>query len=210
MGFYHVLQFFFAKIAKKIAHHYYHKLWIDSNEYTRDELIKGLIELDTFPIIMPVSGEINTVADITDYWSWLNAFERNGIDILKQLSFGFDIKEPRKEEDIKKDNFDRIWDLTEKMDNDNFGKLFELHQMSKQFKFIDNTTKVIFVRNRIPRTLIKSGINPKASITAIGGGFYHAGTETLKRLLENLPKKLYYSDKEPSSWDWHDKIIIKL
>ena len=96
------------------------------------------------------------------------------------------------------------------MDNDNFGKLFELHQMSKQFKFIDNTTKVIFVRNRIPRTLIKSGIKPKASLVSIGGGSFAPGTENLKRLLENLPKKLYYSDSQPSSFDWNDKAIIKL
>ena len=82
--------------------------------------------------------------------------------------------------------------------------------MSKQFKFIDNTTKVIFVRNRIPRTLIKSGIKPKASIVSIGGGSYSAGTETLKRLLESLPKKLYYSIQTPSSWDLHGETIIKL
>ena len=197
-------------IAKKLSHHCFHKLWINNKEYSKDQIITGLTELNCFPIIMPVSGEINTVADITDYWSWLNAFERNGIDILKQLSFGFDIKEPRREEDIKKDNFDRIWNLTEKIDNDNFRKLFELHQMSKQFKFIDNTTKVIFVRNRIPRTLIKSGIKPKASLVSIGGGSFAPGTENLKRLLENLPKKLYYSDSQPSRFDWNDKAIIKL
>ena len=201
------------KIAKKIAHHYYHKFWIDCNEYTRSDIIRGLLELDSFPILMPVSGEVNTVEDIKEYWDWLKAFEQNGIDILKQLSFGFDIKEPKREEDIKKNDdflFSDNNNVVSKMDNDNFNNLFELHQMSKQFKYIDKNTKVIFVRNRVPRTLIKSGINPKASITAIGGGFYHAGTETLKRLLENLPKKLYYSDKEPSSWDWHDKVIIKL
>ena len=33
---------------------------------------------------------------------------------------------------------------------------------------------------------------------------------TAKRLLENLPKKLYYSDSQPSSYDWNDHIIIKL
>ena len=199
------------KIAKKIAHHYYHKLWIDSNEYTRDELIRGLIELDAFPIIMPVSGEVNTIEDIQDYWGWLNAFEQNGIDILKQCSFGFDIKEPKREEELKNDDYlFRDNTVVGKMDNNNFGKLFELHQMSKQFKFIDNTTKVIFVRNRIPRTLIKSGIKPKMSVVTLGGGHFIPGTETLKRLLENLPKKLYYSDKSPSSWDWQNSTIIKL
>ena len=68
----------------------------------------------------------------------------------------------------------------------------------------------MFVRNRIPRTLIKSKINPGAALITLGGGYFSAGTENLKRLLENLPKKLYYSDSQPSSYDWNDHIIIKL
>ncbi len=190
------------QIAKKIAQQDSHRLWIDSNEYTPSDVIKGLLELNSFPIMMPISGEVNTVEDISVYWRWLDALELNGIDILKQLSFGFDIKEPVRHEDIKKNDFDRIWEdnnIVEKMDDRNYEKLFELHQMSKQFKYIDKNTKVIFVRNRVPRTLIKSGIQPKASITSIGGGYYQAGNETLKRLLENLPKKLYYTDREPST-----------
>jgi hypothetical protein len=58
--------------------------------------------------------------------------------------------------------------------------------------------------------MIKSKIKPKASLVALGGGYYATGTDNLKRLLENLPKKLYYSDHQPASWDWHDHIIIKL
>ena len=195
--------------AKKLSHHSFHKLWVDNKQYTKDEIIAGLTELDCFPIIMPVTGEINTVEDIKEYWGWINAFERHGIDILKQLSFGFEIREPVRE-GAPKDGDWLFRDNVVKMDDDNFGKLFELHQMSKQFKYIDNTTRVIFVRNRIPRTLIKSGIKPKASLVSIGGGYFSPGTENLKRLLENLPKKLYYSDSQPSSWDWNDKAIIKL
>ena len=82
--------------------------------------------------------------------------------------------------------------------------------MSKQFKLISDNTKIIFVRNRIPRALIKSKIKAKASLIALGGGYYASGTDNLKRLLENLPKKLYYSDHQPSSWDWHDRVILKL
>jgi len=91
-----------------------------------------------------------------------------------------------------------------------FENLYELQQMSRQFKQIDKNTKIIFVRNRIPRALIKSQVKPKASLVALGGGYYATGTDNLKRLLENLPKKLYYSDHQPSSWDWHDHVIIKL
>ena len=66
------------------------------------------------------------------------------------------------------------------------------------------------MRIRIPRALIKSKIKPKATLIALGGGYYSSGTDNLKRLLENLPKKLYYSNYQPSSWDWHDRIIMKL
>ncbi len=152
---------------------------------------------------MPVTGDISRMEDIDEYWTWIKTFERNDIDPLKELSWGFDLKEPDK---------DTLggWSLAKSFTKKHHDKVFELHQMSKQFKFIDATTKVIFVRNRIPRSLIKSKIKPRASLITLGGGYYSAGTENLKRLLENLPKKLYYSDSQPSSWDWNDDIIIKL
>ena len=189
--------------AKKIAEQNHQKLWIDKKEYSRDEIVAGLKDLDCFPILMPVTGDINSKEDVDEFWAWIKTFERNGIDILKELSWGFDLKEP---------NEDTLggFTLLQKSTQDQKDKMFELHQMSKQFKFIDQTTKVIFVRNRIPRSLIKSKIKPRASLTTLGGGYYSAGTENLKRLLENLPKKLYYSDSRPSSWDWNDDIIIKL
>ena len=204
----------YSDIGKKLAHHYYHKLWIDKKEYSRDQVLAGLLELDCFPIIMPVSGEINTIQDLDEAWNWLKCFERHGID-YKQLSFGFDIKEPVRKGDVRRNNsdFDRLWEdasIVDKLDDNYFSKLWELHQLSKQFKYVDNTTKVIFVRNRIPRSLIKSKIKPGAALITIGGGYYSAGTENLKRLLENLPKKLYYNDSQPSSLDWNDHAIIKL
>ena len=189
--------------AKKLAEQNSQKLWIDKKEYSRDEVIAGLKELDCFPIMMPVTGDISSIEELDDFWAWIKTFERNGVDPLKEMSWGFDLKEPDK---------DTLggWSLARKFTKENHDKVFELHQMSKQFKFIDQTTKVIFVRNRIPRSLIKSKIKPRASLITLGGGYYSAGTENLKRLLENLPKKLYYSDSQPSSWDWNDDIVIKL
>jgi hypothetical protein len=143
---------------------------------------------------MPVSGDIQTREDALEWMEWLQCFERHGISTTKNLSFGFEIKEPRRE----------------MIAEDEFQDWFDISQLSKQFKYIDQNTKVIFVRNRIPRTLIKSKIKPKASLTAIGGGYYVSGTDNLKRLLDNLPKKLYYNDHQPSNYDWLDKVIVKL
>ena len=196
-------------LGYKIAHNNNHMLWIDKNNYTKNEVMKGLIELDTFPLLMPISGEVNTEEEVKEFWEWLNVFEAHGIDILNHCSWGFDLKEPIFRKDIDRYN-ERTYLIDSQKPKEFFENLYELHQMSKQFKFINKDTKILFVRNRIPRAFIKSKIKIKASLVTLGGGYYASGTDNLKRLLENLPKKLYYSDHQPSSWDWHDHIIIKL
>ena len=199
-----------TNIGYKIAHNNHHKLWIDSKSYSKNEVIKGLTELDCFPLLMPVSGEMNTNEEIQDFWEWMNAFKVHGIDILTQCSWGFDVKEPVYVKDVQNEYDTRQIMINNNKPREFFENLFELHQMSKQFKYINENTKIIFVRNRVPRSLIRSKIKPKASLVSLGGGYYATGTDNLKRLLENLPKKLYYSDHQPSSWDWHDHVIIKL
>jgi len=196
-------------VAYKIAHNNYHKLWIDSKTFTKNEVVKGLMELNCFPLLMPVSGDIHMEDDVNNFWEWLNCFKAQGIDILNDCSWGFDVKEPIYKKDLDRHN-DRTYLLDNQKSREFFENLFELHQMSKQFKQIKDNTKIVFVRNRIPRALIKSKIKAKASLVALGGGYYATGTDNLKRLLENLPKKLYYSDHQPSSYDWHDHVIIKL
>jgi len=195
-----------SKLAGRIAHHYYHKLWINSVACTKNEVVQALIELDAFPLLMPCHSDVHEEQEIREFWDWLKIFESHGIDMMKQCAWGFDLKEPvyRKED---RGYSARTTVIDDKKPREFFENLYELHQMSKQFKFIDNTTKIIFVRNRIPRALIKSKVKPRASLIALGGGYYATGTDNLKRLLENLPKKLYYSDHQPSSWDWHDHVI---
>ena len=197
-------------IGQKIAHSNYHKLWIDSKNFSKYEVIKGLIELECFPLIMPVSGDIHMEEDVRNFWEWLNAFKSYNIDVLNDCAWGFDVKEPIYKKDLDKFTNERHWLVDNQKPHEFFENLYELHQMSKQFKLISQNTKIIFVRNRIPRALIKSKVKPKASLVALGGGHYATGTDNLKRMLENLPKKLYYSDYQPSSWDWHDHVIVKL
>ena len=66
------------------------------------------------------------------------------------------------------------------------------------------------MRNRIPKTLIKSEIKPKCCLVAMGGGYYTSGTDNLKRYLDSLPKTLYYNDHQPSNYSWDEKIINKI
>ena len=196
-------------LGYKIAHNNNHMLWIDKNTYTKNEVVKALIELDAFPLLVPVNGDVNTEEEVKEFWEWLKVLEAHGIDILKQCSWGFDLKEPIYKKDIDQFN-ERTYLIDSHKPKEFFENLYELHQMSKQFKFINQETKILFVRNRIPRALIKSKIKIKASLITLGGGYYASGTDNLKRLLENLPKKLYYNNHQPSSWDWHDRIIVKL
>jgi len=197
-------------LGHKIAHNNYHKLWIDSIGYSKKEVVMGLMELDCFPLIMPVSGEMDTGDEVKEFWEWMNAFKSEGIDILNQCSWGFDVKEPVYMKDADNEFNQRQMLINNNKPREFFENLYEINQMSKQFKFINKDTKIMFVRNRIPRAMIKSKIKPKASLVTLGGGYYATGTDNLKRLLENLPKKLYYSDHQPSSWDWHDHVIVKL
>ncbi len=197
------------ELAGKIAHNYNDKLWIDSKSYRKETVFQALLELDAFPLLMPVHSDVQEEAEVEEFWDWLNVFKRNGIDILNQCSWGFDLKEPIYRKDVDRHN-DRTYVIHSHKSREYFENMFELHQMSKQFKFLDKNTKVLFVRNRIPRSLIKSNIKPKAALIALGGGYYSTGTDNLKRFLENLPKKLYYSDYQPSSYDWHDRVIVKL
>ena len=197
-----------TELGKKIAHNKGHHLWIDSNEYKKEEVVAGLMELDCFPILMPVAGELHDVKDSDEHWEWLHTFERHGIDILKQCSFGFEYKQPTRREHSHDEYNETI--LNNNIPKDKFDEMFELHQMSKQFKYIDKTTKVIFVRNRIPRTLVRSKIKPRCALVTLGGGYFSSGTENLKRLLDNLPKKLYYCTEQPSNYDWDSNTVIKL
>ena len=196
-------------LGYKIAHNNNHMLWIDKNTYSKNEVVKALVELDIFPLLVPVNGDVNTEEEVKEFWEWLKVLEAHGIDILNQCSWGFDLKEPIYKKDIDQFN-ERTYLIDSHKPKEFFENLYELHQMSKQFKYINEETKILFVRNRIPRALIKSKIKIKASLITLGGGYYASGTDNLKRLLENLPKKLYYNNHQPSSWDWHDRIIVKL
>ncbi len=194
-----------TELGKKIALCNSTKAWINKNEYSRDNLFGSLLELDAFPLVMPVSGDPCSSEDADEWDHWLNCFTRHGID-TQHLAFGFDIKEPKR----RNEDFEYNDNVVGKMSDEKYETLHEVYQMSKQFKYVDKHTKILFVRNRIPKTLIKSNITPKCCLVAIGGGYYASGSENLKRYLDSLPKTLYYNDHQPSSISWTDKIITKL
>ena len=182
------------------------RMWINRMDYTKDQVMSAVTELNCFPLVMTVIGDPSSTTEAKDWQEWLHTFSRHGIKD-KNLAFGFEMREPKRIGSVENP---RVEKWTDKMEEELFQTLCELWQLSKQFKYVDKETKVLFVRNRIPKTLMRSGIKPKACLVAIGGGYYTAGTDNLKRYLDSLPKTLYYNDHQPSSYDWHDRIIIKL
>ncbi len=195
-----------SELGGKIAHAQGNKLWADRNLYSRDSLVSGFTELDLYPIIVPVTGDPHTQEDAEDWDHWLNTFSRHGIE-MKHMAFGFDMKQPKRESESHEYNDN----IVGKMSDDKFETLYDIYQLTKQFKYIDQETKVIFVRNRIPKTLIKSKVKPKCVLIALGGGYYAGGSDKLKLYLDNLPKTLYYNDHTPSNFNFgEENIIIKL
>ncbi len=200
----------YSEVAQKIAHNCNQGLWIDKNSYSKDQVLLGLMELDCFPLVMTVSGDVtndkNEIKDLTD---WLKRFEIQGFDPLKHFFWGFDLKEPKMVKDYKDDSRWMVTD-TMKLDRYEWEQGFELSEMSRHFKVIDHNTKVCFIRNKLPRTMVRSGVEAKAGLITIGGGYYASGGEIIQRYLDNLPKKLYYSDVEPGFYRQTGRTIRKL
>lgn len=198
----------YSEIGGRIAHNPESQLWIDKDGFSKDDVVIGLKELDCFPLIMTISGDVtDSKDDINDFWNWINCFERHGIDQHKHLSWGVELKEPKQYKD--KDVEEKFWSK-EKLDNETFDRAYNLYQLSKNFKHIDENTMVYFIRNRLPRSFMRSNLKPACSLITLGGGYYATGGENIKRLLDNLPKKLYYSNAMPMSYQWRDRAIIKL
>jgi len=198
----------YSEIAGKIAHNSNTKLWIDKNAYSKDKIINGLGELDCFPLVMTVAGAVtDNREDVNEMLDWIQCFKRYGLDEHKNISWGFELTEPKQ---YKDQTSEERFSTHEKLDNKTFEQAFELYQLSKNFKHVDSATKVYFVRNKITRALMRSNLKFKCSLVALGGGYYDSGGENIKRLLDNLPKKLYYSNAQPETWQWRDRAIIKL
>ena len=81
--------------------------------------------------------------------------------------------------------------LVPRISDDVFETMFELHQMSKQFKYVDEKTKVLFVKTKMPRSYLKSKIKAKLGLWTIDG--VRMGGETIYRTLEYLPRTVNYS-----------------
>ena len=69
-------------------------------------------------------------------------------------------------------------------------KFNELIKQNSLNNMLDDTTKVVFVKSKLPKILYKTGFKPKFIITS---GMYFSHT-SIQKLIEHHPYVLYYTD----------------
>ena len=191
-----------ATLAEKIAYALDINLYVDRKVYDKKTLLEAVIELDDLPALCPFSGDVQSGAEITLFQEWLQAFDSVGIS-RDTISFGFEFDPPIDIGDPELEQFPSanfVYGADSSMEER--AKIYavwkELHQLSISNRKITAATKIIFVRNKIPRTLLKSGIRPKVAFMLQDYPSWPLSTNTLDRLVESLPKRLYYMSQKPS------------
>lgn len=190
-------------LAEKIAHASDTNLYVDRKVYDKKTLLEAVIALNDLPALCPFSGDIQSKEEIITIYEWFKAFESVGIS-KDNIAFGFEFDRPI--------NIDPNPEVEQFPSPDFFygadtpmeerAKIYtdwkELHDFSVNNRKITPATKIIFVRNKIPRTLIKSGIKPRIAFMLQDYPNWPMSTNTLDRLVESLPKRLYYMTQMPS------------
>jgi len=192
-----------ATLAEKIAYALDINLYVDRKVYDKKTLLEAVIELDDLPALCPFSGDVQSGAEIMLFQDWLQAFDSVGIS-RDTISFGFEFDHPigidnaPELEQFPSANFVYGVDTSMTERTKTYILWKELHELSISNRKITAATKIIFVRNKIPRTLLKSGIRPKVAFMLQDYPTWPLSTNTLDRLVESLPKRLYYMSQKPS------------
>jgi hypothetical protein len=155
-----------ATLAEKIAMSMDTNLWIDSKQYSKKDFLMALKELDLFPAMAPMSGMIEKFDEVEEFEEWYRAFEEVGFR-RSQVAWGLTLEDAPSIVADKHDtdmwyagNSDYVYGKeTSTADRELMQDRWnDLVLESKASKYIDNNTKLVIIRNRIPRTLMKSKI----------------------------------------------------
>jgi hypothetical protein len=190
-------------LAEKIAHASNTDLFVDRKVYDRKTLLQAIIELGDLPAICPFSGDLEIKDEITSVYEWLGEFETAGIT-KDNISFGFEFNSPvsidpnAEVEQFPSPDFVYGEDTPLQKRERIYDQWKILHGLSVSNRKIFPHTKIIFVRNKIPRTLLRSGIKPKIAFMLQDTPMWAMSTNTLDKLVESLPKRLYYMSQKPS------------
>jgi len=194
-----------STLADRIAVYKDREVLVDRDRWTKRQFVQALEDLGCFPAISTAMDILHNYRDVDELFNWYHAFETIGVS-KEQIAWGYTLEEPphwdpdkNKIKDTLDDDFFmrmKYPDQASESEKERIYNLwYELHLDSKANKHIDENTKLILVRNRIPRTLIKSGIKPQCSFSLTDTSYWPTGTESLGRLVDRLPKRIYYSSK---------------
>ena len=156
--------------------------------------------MDSLPALVTTGAEFTSYKDINELYEWYQVFEAVGIKPC-EVVWGYNIEDaPDWKKQDRKVAVNYFGDPypPEMSDSDRekiYDRWCEMQSYSRSSKYIDEHTKIIFIRTKIPRTLIKTNITIKSSFTMFDSNYWPTGTETLGRVVENLPKVLYYVTK---------------
>ena len=194
-----------ATLAEKIAMSMDTNLWIDSKQYSKKDFLMALKELDLFPAMAPMSGMIEKFGEVEEFEEWYRAFEEVGFR-RSQVAWGLTLEDAPSIVADKHDtdmwyagNSDYVYGKeTSTADRELMQDRWnDLVLESKSSKYIDNNTKLVIIRNRIPRTLMRSKIRLRCGFALQDTTYWPTNTETLSRVVDNLPKRLYYVSRKP-------------
>lgn len=187
-----------STLADKIATWKHREMFVDRNKWTKTQFLGALQELDSLPALVTTGNEFSHYRDIEELYNWYQAMKAIGFD-SEQVAWGYtidDVPDWRKSHQSDEDKFFHGDPYPKEFPEDKREKLYdrwqEMRLASKANKHVDENTKIVFVKTRLPRTLIKSKIKLKSTFTMFDTAYWPTGTETMGRVVDNLPKRIYY------------------
>ena len=187
-------------LAEKIAFSQHRDMFISRKEHNKQALLTALQKLDCFPALCCMYGDLNTVEDMENIKEWFEAFDSIGIT-EDQLCFGLEkelVSEKLEDNALTlTDNRKTTAEPPSTEVKDTFSKFIKLNNNNRT---CNKNTKILFVRNRIPRSLTKSTVKIKSAFMMQDGAFWPVGSNTLSIFVDNLDKRLYYIDNCPENF----------
>ena len=191
-------------LTEKIAFANKKDCYIDRNTYSKTNLLKALQDLDSLPALVPVGHDFSDIKDVDEIFSWYDAFKQVGIKI-DQVAWGFTMSPPPDFRKSKDGSFLHLYESYPKKLPDYqkeimFKRWNDLYVTSKADKEINDNTKIIFAKLKIPRTLIKSRIKIKSAFNMLSSEHFPNVSDTMSKMVENLPKRIYYVNKDTHNY----------
>ena len=199
-----------STLADRIAICKGRELIVDRNKWTKTEFINALEQLQSLPAIVVMGNELTDYREVKEVLDWCEAAKSVGFQ-TEQLAWGFTVDDAPdwRRSQTKDTNFTfrdpYPVEAPEHKREEMYDRWNELQIHSRANRHVDQNTKIIFVRTRLPRTLIKSGIKPKSVFTVFDTALWPTATETMGRVVDNLPKRIYYITVGKKTPLWTEK-----